>query len=409
MTESKAARTSGWIPTDQKTLNLWLKDLAQEIAEKKEPLHPVIEEFKALIEHDPEVYIHITEMISQVPEEYKQNPAGGYQIENYEQMLRLLNAVLTRAPEFDETEPIIKPISVILDWSMGTSAGFAAFLNTRINAVLEKILNVWCEFLNSEKSLYVLNDSNRGWMCKAAQETIAIHQYQYSPEKPFWGFKSWNDFFTREFKDGKRPIAEPEKGKVIVSACEAMSYNIGTNAQKYSNFWIKSQPYSLQFMLTSDEYVDQFVGGTVYQAYLSPFNYHRWHSPVSGIIKKAFIQKGTYYSEATEGISLSEMNLSQSYIAHVATRAILFIESDDPVIGLMCAVFAGISEVSSCQITVKQGQHVKKGEQLGYFQFGGSTYCLVFRPDTIAEFMLNAIPKPDAGVVLVNSKIATAN
>ncbi|MBV9387427.1 MAG: phosphatidylserine decarboxylase family protein [Chroococcidiopsidaceae cyanobacterium CP_BM_ER_R8_30] len=408
MTET-TFRVGDW-QTSNEAQNSWLKELTQEVAEKKVPLHSVLEEFKALIEHDPEVYLYINEMISQVPERYKENPEGGYQIENYDQMLRLINAVLTKAPEFDETILVPLPINVILDWSIGTSAGFAAFLNSKINAIFEKILNAWCEFLDSENSLYVLNDSNKGWMCKAAQEKIRINQYQYSKEKPFWGFKSWNAFFTREFKEGERPVAEPENDKVIVSACEATPYKISTGVQKYSNFWIKSQPYSLQFMLASDESVDQFVGGTVYQAFLSPFNYHRWRSPVTGTIQKAFVQKGTYYAEApTVGLNPEEMNLSQSYITQVATRAIILIESDDPVIGLMCVVAVGMSEVSSCQITVKQGQRVRKGDLLGYFQYGGSTYCLVFRPGVIAEFTLNAIPQPSSQVVLVNSKIATAN
>lgn len=38
--------------------------------------------------------------------------------------------------------------------------------------------------------------------------------------------------------------------------------------------------------------------------------------------------------------------------------------------------------------------HVAKVEELGYFQFGGSTHCLVFRPGVIDEFALDAIPRP---------------
>jgi phosphatidylserine decarboxylase len=73
-----------------------------------------------------------------------------------------------------------------------------------------------------------------------------------------------------------------------------------------------------------------------------------------------------------------------------------------------------MSEVSSCLIDSKvmPGYHVGKGEELGYFQFGGSTHCLVFRPGAIAEFALTAIPQPhdpEAPLVLVRSKLATAN
>ncbi len=47
-----------------------------------------------------------------------------------------------------------------------------------------------------------------------------------------------------------------------------------------------------------------------------------------------------------------------------------------------------MSEVSSCMIDpkIQPGHHVAKGEELGYFQFGGSTHCLIFRPGAIADF-----------------------
>jgi phosphatidylserine decarboxylase len=127
------------------------------------------------------------------------------------------------------------------------------------------------------------------------------------------------------------------------------------------------------------------------------------------------VQGGTYYSEAdSEGTDAVEPTNSQSYLAHVAARAIILIEADDPVIGLMAVVLAGMSEVSSCMIHSKltPGYHVGKGEELGYFQYGGSTHCLVFRPGAIAEFALAAIPQPhdpQTPLVLVRSKLALAS
>jgi phosphatidylserine decarboxylase len=72
-----------------------------------------------------------------------------------------------------------------------------------------------------------------------------------------------------------------------------------------------------------------------------------------------------------------------------------------------------MSEVSSCIITVQKDQRVKKGEQLGYFQFGGSTHCLVFEPGVIKSFDFQAIPNVvnpgNEHLVKVNSQIAVAN
>ena len=68
---------------------------------------------------------------------------------------------------------------------------------------------------------------------------------------------------------------------------------------------------------------------------MSATNYHRWHSPVAGTIVRAFMVEGTYYSEPdSEGADAVEPMNSQSYLAHVAARAIIIIEADDPVIGL---------------------------------------------------------------------------
>jgi phosphatidylserine decarboxylase len=75
-----------------------------------------------------------------------------------------------------------------------------------------------------------------------------------------------------------------------------------------------------------------------------------------------------------------------------SARALIFIEADNPEIGLMCVTTIGMAEVSSNIIENKDGNpinpgdHINKGDQLGYFQFGGSTHCLVFRKDVIEKF-----------------------
>lgn len=343
--------------------------------------------------------MYFTQMIDQVPGYYKENDPQGY-LQSIDEMLVLINAVLTTAPEFNETDLVGFPINAILDWTMGVPAGFAVFRLEEVNKMFKKVLNVWCEFLQSPKSLYVLNDSPNGWMCEAAKKAIKIWEFQHDPKAPHWGFKSWNDFFTRKFKKGMRPVAYPKNEKVIVSACESEVFQVAKNVKRNDWFWVKSQPYSLEDMLTKNKkdktlncgqhyktYVEPFIGGVVYQAFLSALKYHRWHSPVSGTIKAAYNVDGTYYSDAeSEGMDPAGPNLSQGYIAHAAARALIFIEADDPAIGLMCVMPIGMAEVSSCKITVKKDQYVNKGDQIGYFQYGGSSHCLIFRPGVIKEF-----------------------
>lgn len=406
-------RVGRWLPDSPEAIEAWVHDFAARTEAKgKVPFHPVIQEFQDLIAEDPIVRLYVTNMISQVPSTraYRKN-----HLRSVEQMLVLINAVLTQAPDFNTTALVGAPLNAIIDWSMGTPAGFAAFRYPPINAMFRKILNAWCEFLSSPASLYVLNDSPTGWKSPAAIKATNMTQFQYDPSDRYWGFKSWNDFFTRKFKEGMRPVADPDDHRVIVSACESTPYNIQNDVQRFSQFWIKSQPYSLQDMLANDEATEMFVGGCVYQAFLSAYNYHRWHSPVSGTIKKAFVQPGTYYSEAaSEGEDPAGPNNSQGYITQVATRAIIHIEADDPGIGRMVLMPVGMAEISSCVIHphIKPGHKVKKGEEIGFFQYGGSTHCLIFRPGAISSFALQAIPEPlnpDAPLVLLHSRVATGS
>lgn len=191
-------------------------------------------------------------------------------------------------------------------------------------------------------------------------------------------------------------------------------YAIAKYVQLQDRFWIKAQPYSLKDMLANDPAAAEFVGGTVYQAFLSAYNYHRWHSPVSGTILKAQNVEGTYFSEAEcEGEDPAGPDNSQGYITHVAARAIIQIKADDPAIGPMVFMPVGMAEVSSCVIApaIKPGARVRKGDELGYFQFGGSTHCLIFRRDAVAAFASRAIPErgnPAPPLMLVNSYLASA-
>ena len=412
-TTGDVRRQGGWLPGSQDDLEAWLEGHRQRVAARggEIKLHPVIDEFQALIDRDPVVRMYLNEMIAQVP---RSRQYSKRHLESVPQMLRLINEVLTMAPEYSEDAMVVLPLGAILDWTMSTPAGFAAFRDRRINAMIKKILGAWCEFLSSGDSRYVLNDSPSGWKGEAARRAIGIKDYQHEPGDQYWGFTSWNDFFTRRLADGARPVAAPDDDSVIVSACESTPHGLAVNVQLQDQFWIKSQPYSLQDMLANDKSAGQFAGGTVYQAFLSATNYHRWHSPVAGTIAAAYVQEGTYYSEAdSEGAAAAEPQYSQSYLAHVAARAVILIEADNPAIGLMAFVPVGMSEVSSCLIDprIQPGYHVAKGEELGYFQFGGSTHCLVFRPGAIAAFSLTAIPQrhdAHSPLVRVRSQLASA-
>lgn len=401
-----------WMPSDQHVLNAWLRKIHAKAEIQAGPLLPAVQQLKTFIETDAAAYMAFTQLFDEVPLWRDKSPSEQPQVRDYEHMLRLFNVIMTEAPEFNDSGVVGFPFNAILDLSMDTVGGYTGFLNEKVNTHLRAMLNEWAIFLRSAASTVVLNEQGpSGWFCADALEQMPqfAEQYQCDPCQPHYGYTCWDDFFTRRFRDGMRPVADPANDAVIVNACESAPYQVAEQVQLRDKFWIKGQPYAVQFMMAGDPLATQFDGGTVYQAFLSALSYHRWHAPVSGRIVKTALIPGTYYSELlTERADPAGPNESQGYITEVATRALIFIEADNPAIGLMCFMPVGMAEVSTCDITVFEGQHVQKGDELGMFHFGGSTHCLFFRPGVKLAFDLRGqAPGVNSKNIPVRSRIAT--
>lgn len=400
-----------WLPSDQLTLFNWMEKIMKKADEHEGKLLPSVQALKDFIENDPKAYMFFTQMFEQVDDDITQSPNGLPQVRDYHHMLKLFNVIMTHAPDFDETAFVGFPFNAIFNFSMTSAAGSAAFLDKEVNLYLKAILDEWGIFLKSPESVSVLNEHpKKGWFGEDAKKAMPtfVEDFNCDPSKPYYGFCSWDDFFTRTFREGKRPVSAPDDNKVIVQACESAPYNIAYNVQLRDKFWVKAQPYALQFMLDNDPRTHQFVGGTIYQAFLSALSYHRWHAPVSGkVVRTKVVSGGDYTQAVSMGYQEQGQNASQGYITEVATRALIFIEADEPSIGLMCFVAVGMAEVSTCEIKVYEGQHITKGQEIGMFHFGGSTHCLVFRPEVKLEFDLHGQKLGlGSGNIPVNSRIA---
>jgi phosphatidylserine decarboxylase len=348
--------------------------------------HLVITKFKKMIEDNPIEKEYMNTMITSIAknQRYKNHP------KTVNDLFNKLNTVLTKAPDFNQTPVVGTPLSAILLWTMGSTQGFAAYKREKINNMFKEVLREYKKFLDSPASTYVLNKSKSGWFGKEASKKIDMSEYQCDTTKPHYGFKSWNHFFTRQLKPGVRPIIEPDNNKFINSACDSTIFRISHNVKPNTNFWIKSQPYSIDSMLNGDKkYIDKFTGGSIYQAFLNPFNYHRWHSPINGTIEKAYVLDGLYFAQLDKlGEDPNDEEKSMAYITNVNTRALIFIKADNKKIGTICIMPVGMVEISSCNINknIKPGHKVKKGDELGFFAYGGSTHCLFFEPNVIKNF-----------------------
>lgn len=125
---------------------------------------------------------------------------------------------------------------------------------------------------------------------------------------------------------------------------------------------------------------DAFEDGTVYQGFLNPWCYHRWRSPVSGVIERSYKIGNSYYA----GNPSLSFQLAESYIASQplltmsSVRQVYVIKADNPKIGRVAVIEIGMAEISGIVNSVKEGQRIEKGELLGMFRFGGSSHAIIF-------------------------------
>lgn len=437
-------RLGGWLPSDHHLLRKWhAKILAKPVARPDEYIEP-IKSLQSLVAHSHELQASTQAMFTEALVFDPDDPSGAPAVTSWSHFLGLLNNIMTTAPEFivskdGKAQGLVGfPINALLDWPMGTFAGYSVFSSELFNREFQKVLQYWGNFLTTEKSRYVLAEGEPDadppsvpWLGEQAKQqliTVACQpdnnsantssmtftdafQVPDSDDSRYLGFRSWDDFFVREFQPDMRPVGDAP----IVSACESAPLQYKTGVKSSDRFWLKEQPYSLMNMLNFDPLAEQFDGGSVYQAFLSALSYHRWHSPVDGVIEKVVIVNGSYYLEnMSEGVHSTSPdpaapNASQPFTTSVASRAIIFIRADDPVIGLMAFLAVGMAEVSSNEVTVKQGDVVNRGDQLGMFHFGGSTHCLIFRPSVSLKFHVpvSGQPNMDATNVAVKSNLAT--
>jgi phosphatidylserine decarboxylase len=406
---------AGYLPLDRAFVDQWQRALMKEVAVRQAldagRYERSVRDLAALIEANGIVRMYVTEMIEQVPAAHKT-------VFDVDQLLAAINHIIGHAPRYerDPKKQNFFPFYSLFLYMMYTPAGEAAFRDAAFNGAVRGILKQWCEFLDSPQSQGVLNVGKHGWLSRSARKYCSLDEFVI-PDRgaPHWGFRSFNEFFHRQIRPVCRPVTAPDDPRVIVSPNDGTVYRLARQVRKSDRFWIKGQPYSLSDMMGHSPFVDRFVGGDVLQTFLAANNYHRWRAPISGVVREARTIPGLMFSQLRSlGFHpYDPAMLPQGYDSCVNTRSLVFIESDQPALGMVCVVPVGITEVSSVTIEVEVGQRVKKGDELGYFSYGGSSLCAVFQEGAIDHFTIGPLSDAtfDADLsvpVKVNAQIAVA-
>jgi phosphatidylserine decarboxylase len=210
--------------------------------------------------------------------------------------------------------------------------------------------------------------------------------------RPHGGWKSFNQIFARHPKPGYRPVAAIADQTVIVSPADS-TFAGQWEIRPDSQVTVKSLHWKISELLEGSPHQDRFMGGSFMHAFLSPTDYHRQHAPVGGRVLEARVIPGLVYLEivavpdASGGHTLHPRRkldtLDGAGYQFAQARGLIVLQTP---IGLVAVLPIGMSQVSSVILTAEVGVTVRKGEELSYFQFGGSDIVVLFEAAANVSF-----------------------
>lgn len=194
--------------------------------------------------------------------------------------------------------------------------------------------------------------------------------------EPVENFKTFNEFFYRKLKPGARPCSAPDEPRIVVSPADCRSV-LFDRIEDATKIWIKGREFSIERLLGKayPEDVSRYKNGALGIFRLAPQDYHRFHIPVDGVLGTPKTIEGDYYTVNPMAI--------RSALDVYGENVRVLVPIDSVSHGRVMAICVGAMMVGSTVITRKPGENVFRGEELGYFAFGGSTVVLLFESGKI--------------------------
>jgi phosphatidylserine decarboxylase len=211
--------------------------------------------------------------------------------------------------------------------------------------------------------------------------------------EPLQSFACLQEFFTRALREGVRPIdGDP---RAFTAPCDGAWGEAG-RVEGGTLLQVKGRPYRLDALLASSQEARRFERGSYATFYLSPRDYHRFHTPCALRIERASYLPGTLWPVNRAGIEGIDGLYAQNerICAYARPDAVAGSDTGE---GLLCMVAVGATLVGGVRVlfdalrtnvggaeVVRRdygecGPHYDKGEEWGRFEFG-STIVLLATP-----------------------------
>lgn len=286
--------------------------------------------------------------------------------------------------------------------------------------------DAWGSFLDTTESFNhdTLNSFIEHSKKYRVQDSMIGTEPHWRPNAPT-GWLTFNQFFARRLNSGLRPIDNPNDNECVTAPADCTykkHYSInGDSHIDNIQITIKGVTRVATVMdLLGDQYDKNFANGIFTHYFLSPYSYHHFHAPVAGqVVDCRSVRERVYLDvNITNDGEFDAPDTSETGYEFTQSRGILVIDTsvknpNDTVdygnIGLVAVVPVGMAQVSSVTMMATVGQYLRKGDEFGYFTFGGSNIIMLF--DHAAEILTQpekAPPPPfDRGYFLYGSHSVT--
>jgi phosphatidylserine decarboxylase len=209
----------------------------------------------------------------------------------------------------------------------------------------------------------------------AARILPFIKEYNLNPDEfadPVSTYRTFNEFFYRKLKPEARPIDPRPEMAVLPADGRHLGFQ---NARQANSIFAKGQSFDIPTLLADRALGERYAEGTVVCSRLCPVDYHRFHFPVAGVAHASVLTPGPLFS--VNPIAL------RRHVNYLWENKRQRMSIDAGPFGLVTIVAIGATNVGTIVETYPVNGAVKKGDEKGYFRFGGSFLVTLFEPGKI--------------------------
>jgi len=266
------------------------------------------------------------------------------------------------------------------------------------------------DYMDSEESTRLIPE----WVQYVNDDTTSpLSDYDVpdpSCTTPTCGFTSFNEWFSRELRNNNqgpnppRPISNKDDDSILVAPADSEINFILTSITTETLLPVKTRNIDVKSLLGNSQFAEKFNRGTAISCVLMPNNYHRFHSPVTGSLVESRLVEGfyfgisngaTWFNKGNTGAGDMEFSTFEDF-----QRAYYVYNTSH---GFVAQVSVGLAEISSVNPFVRPSDNrstwvgiegsseyegplpVTKGDQVGYFKYGGSLNILFFEPGVFSS------------------------